>query len=436
MAKIPQSCSPVKAQDQLRSVVEEAEVCLRQHMEQRLNALLVAIVSHVVGRFSHQRRKRVSWRLQREGRCRRCGTRRSHRFSRNGYRQRQLLTRWDVVSIELPRIRCRCGGSVQIDFGDLLRPHQRIWDDVDAQIRRWSAMALSLRQMRKELAHLHIGPLALRTLNKRLHQLADLEPDCDPEDVPPILQVDAIWVTQLRSNGKVRRDRRGRKRPVKGRFKRPVLIAMGVWPDSDRSQILHWQLGESENAEDWVSCLEVLEAQGIRGENGLKLIIHDGGSGLRSALQTVWFDAEQQRCLFHKLRNIYNAIQISDDLSPKQRRQRRKAIFKDFRTIWEARHYQTVLRRYLKAVRTHRSTQPKAVATLRRDFRSTVTYYALEQQFPAWNREHLRTTSRLERFNRKLRHRARAANAYHSDEGLLGMIAQEALASNTLQPSR
>jgi hypothetical protein len=34
-----------------------------------------------------------------------------------------------------------------------------------------------------------------------------------------------------------------------------------------------------------------LEAQGIRGENGLKLIIHDGGSGLRSALRTVYFGA-------------------------------------------------------------------------------------------------------------------------------------------------
>jgi hypothetical protein len=168
-------------------------------------------------------------------------------------------------------------------------------------------MALSLRQMRKELGYLHIGPLALRTLNERLHQLADLEADHDPDDVPPILQVDAIWVTFLRPNGKVRRDRRGRKRPVKGRFKCPIFIAMGVWPDSGRSRILLWQLGESENAEDWLSFLEVLEAQGIRGENGLRLIIHDGGSGLCSALQTVWFDAEQQRCLFHKLCKILPA---------------------------------------------------------------------------------------------------------------------------------
>jgi len=315
----------------------------------------------------------------------------------------------------------------------LLRPYQRTWDDVDAQIRRWGALAVSLRQMRKELKHLHIGPLALRTLNRRLHHLADLTPDRQPTDVPPILQIDAIWITLLRPNGQVRRDRKGRKRAVKGRFKCPVLIAMGVWPDTDRCEILLWQLGSSEDAEEWVAFLSLLEEQGIRGENGLKLIIHDGGSGLCSALQTVWFDAEQQRCLFHKLRNIYRAIHVSKDQTPKQRRRRRKAIFKAFHAIWQARRYDTVLRRYLKVVRAYRDSQPEAVATLRRDFRSTVTYYHVEQQFPTWDRRHLRTTSRLERFNRRIRRRARAASAYHSDHGLLAMVAQEAHEFHTQQ---
>jgi transposase-like protein len=307
----------------------------------------------------------------------------------------------------------------------LLHPYQRIWDDVDAQIQRWGALAVSLRQMRQELNHVHIGPLALRTLNRRLHQLAEFTPDRDPTDVPPILQIDAIWITLLRANGQVRRDRKGRKRMVKGRFKCPVLIAMGVWPDSDRCEILLWQMGHSEDAEAWVSFLSILEADGIRGENGLKLIIHDGGRGVCSALRTVYFNADEQRCLFHKLRNLYNAIHVPEHLSPKQGRRYRKAIFKVFHAIWQSRRFGTVLRRYLKVVRAYRLSQPKAVATLRRDFRSTVTYYHLEQQFPAWERRHLRTTSRLERFNRRIRRRARAANAYHSDQGLLAMVTQE-----------
>jgi transposase-like protein len=273
-------------------------------------------------------------------------------------------------------------------------------------------------------------------LNRRLHLLADLTPEHDPADVPPVLQVDAIWITLLRPNGKVRRDKKGRKRAVKGRFKCPVFIAMGVWPDTDRCEILLWQLGKTEDTDEWVDFLSVLEEQGVRGENGLKLIIHDGGSGLRSALRTVYFGAEDQRCLFHKLRNLYNAIRLPDNLTPKQGRRHRKAIFKKFHAIWQAHHYDTVLRRYLKVVRTYRDSQPEAVATLRRDFRSTVTYYQLEQQFPTWERRHLRTTSRLERFNRRIRRRARAANAYHSDQGLLAMLSQEAAEYHAAQCSQ
>lgn len=426
MIKIHESCSPVNARTQLASILLEAEASLRRTIGLRLTELLIAVVQHVVDRAYHRRRESVPKQVRREGRCCHCGSTKSHRFSRNGFRTRHLLTRWGEVSVDLPRVRCECGGSARIDFGGVLRPYQRIWDDVDALIGRWGVLAVSLRQMRQELVHWHIGPLALRTLNQRLHQLANLTPDCNPTDVPPILQVDAIWITVLRPNGQIRRDRKGRQRPVTGRFRLPVFIAMGIWPDSNRSDILLWQLGRSEDAEEWVTFLSTLEAQGLRGENGLKLIIHDGGSGLCAALDTVYFGAVEQRCLFHKLRNIYNAIHLPETLTPQQRRRRRKAIFKDFQAIWQAHHYATALRRYLKAVRTHRHSQPDAVATLRRDFRSTATYFHLEQQFPAWDRKHLRTISRLERFNRRIRRQARSANAYHSERGVIAMVAQEA----------
>jgi len=323
---------------------------------------------------------------------------------------------------------------VQIDFGGLLRPYQRIGEAVDAQIQHWGHLALSLRQMRAELSHLYVGPLALRTLNQRLHLLQGLDSQRAAADVPPILQVDAVWVTLLRPNGKVRRDRTGRTRAVKGRHKVPIMIAMGVWPDSDRREILLWRRGESESAEEWVAFLELLEAQGIRGAQGLRLIIHDGGAGLCSALQTVWFDAAQQRCLFHKLRNIARAIHLPEGLTQKQRRKQRRKILKDFHHIWAARRYQTMLQRYLTVVRTYRDTQPEAVAALRRDFRATVTYYALAAQFPDWSRKHLRTTSRLERFNRTLRRRTRSANAYHSEAGLTAMMAQEIRHFHDAQP--
>jgi transposase-like protein len=143
-------------------------------------------------------------------------------------------------------------------------------------------------------------------------------------------------------------------------------------------------------------------------------------------LRSVDFGAAEQGCLFHKLHNIAKAIQLPEGLSRQERSRRRKAILKDCRAIWAAKDHGTVLRRYLQVVRQYRTSQPAAVATLRRDFRATLTYYQIEQQHPTGQRRHLRTTSRLERFNRTLRRHIRTAGAYHSDDGILAVVAQEA----------
>jgi hypothetical protein len=107
---------------------------------------------------------------------------------------------------------------VKVDFGAVLAPYQRLGADVDAQIQRWGGATLSLRQMRQEAENLYPGPVALRTLRQRVHQLNALDPHRDSMEIPPIVQVDAVWATLMRPNGEVRVDRKGCKRPVAGRF--------------------------------------------------------------------------------------------------------------------------------------------------------------------------------------------------------------------------
>lgn len=416
----------VNAHRMLTSAFSAAQAALQQQMAECLNQQLVAAVEHLLGRGLYTRRAHVPESWEQQGRCCNCHTHRCDHFSRNGYRKRQLSCLHYTLALRLPRVVCQCGGSVELDFRGLLRPHQRLSDEVDAQIQRWAKMGHSLREMQAELQHCHLGPLGLRTLCVRLHQLQDLTPGADELTTPPVVQVDAIWFSQLRPTGQLRRDARGRLRPVKSRVKRCLLIALGVWPDTDRGVILHWQLADGEDTQAWLTFLSHLEEHGVRGENGLQLLIHDGGEGLCAALQIVHFDAAYQRCLFHKLRNIASAIQLPDGLSRPERTRRRRTILKDFQAIWAAKEYATVLHRYLAVWRKYRISQPAAVATLRRDFRATLAYYALEQAHPTWHRRHLRTTSRLERFNRTLRRHIRTAGAYHSDAGILAVIAQEA----------
>ena len=426
MARIARERSGVKVNEVLAKTLAEVRAEVSERLGRELGQALEAEIDLMLGREAYERREKVANWVEAEGICQRCKSRQSRRFSRNGRRRRRLLTCWDEVSVWQQRLVCECGGSVRLEVAGWLRPYQRIGEDVDEQIRRWGALRISLREMQEELAHLHISPLALSTLNRRLHQVRESAAADRPLTVPPVLQVDAIWVTQLLPTGAFRHDRKGRRRPVKRRIKRPILIALGVWPETEHAEVIAWRLADKEDEGDWLAFLSELEALGVRGENGLELVIHDGGAGLCAALNTIYFGAAEQRCLFHKLRNISHAIRIDDDqLSAKEKRRRRNAILRDFRHIWDAKQLTTVIQRYRTIVRRYRSTQPAAVRCLRTDFRATIAYFTVLQRHPDWNRRFLRTTSWLERFNRYLRRRVRAAAAYHSDAGLCSMIAHE-----------
>jgi hypothetical protein len=434
MASIATERGSVNAKAVFAAALAETQDALVKRLGEAVGQGLEANIELLLGRSAYVRRERIGPWVEVSAVCHRCKCRQSQRFLRNGHRAHTVLTLWGEVTVWVQRLVCVCGGSVQLEMDGWLRPYQRIGDDIDAQVRRWGALRLSLREIQAELAQLHLPPLALRTLNQRLQQVATIPAATPPASAPPVLQVDAIWVTQLVPTGTYHRDAKGRRRPDKKRIKRPIFIALGVWPDTDRAEVLAWHLADREDEGAWLAFLSDLEALGICGENGLELIIHDGGSGLCAALNIVYFGAAEQRCLFHKLRNLYNAIRVSgENLTRKEQRRQRKAIFRDFHHIWQAKRLATVLQRYRHVVRQYRLTQPEAVHCLRSDFRATVAYFAVHERHPDWNMTHLRTTSRLERFNRCLRRRARAASAYHSDAGLRAMVAQEVAAFNSVK---
>jgi hypothetical protein len=100
MARIPESCDPVNARIRFEASLDEAVATLCQTISARLNALLVAIVSHVVGCGHHVRRWQVAARLRREGKCRRCGSKQSRRFSRGQINRPATSAGTDVDGFE------------------------------------------------------------------------------------------------------------------------------------------------------------------------------------------------------------------------------------------------------------------------------------------------------------------------------------------------
>ena len=404
----------------IKSFLSELGSELADKARQLIESQLESEVDVWLYRQPYQRRSQV-WR-QSQATCQRCGSQQASDFMRNGRRLRQLVTDYGVLRFGLPRVKCQCNGSVKIPFS-ILKPYQQIWDDVCDRIGRWADLGLSLRQMQQEIGEQFGTQVGLRSLNKHV-QAVDRLAALALTSCPPVVMLDAIWVTLLERTGKTRADKHHRQRPVKARRKVCVLVALGLYPQSRRWGILGWQLAEDERRKAWESLLLDLAKRNLYRQRGLELLIHDGSKGLIAALNYLHPHVPRQRCIFHKLRNLWQSIQVPESLSSWQDRQFRQRLLRPIRAIFEAKDSREATELRDAFCRTFAKTQADLVATLQRDWQETIAFFRVIQRYPKWPRSALRTTSLLERVNRMLRQLFRPKGAFHSRAGIVATVAR------------
>jgi transposase-like protein len=416
-----------KSGESFKAFITDLQQELAAKVKQRIEAQLESDVEDWLHRGYHERRERVGQRRS-GAQCQRCGTYQARRFLRNGHRRRQLVTQLGVLDIWLPRVVCECGGSVTIPFS-LLAPYQRLWDDVLEQIGRWATLGVSLRQMQGEIGEQMGTQIGLRKLNEVVQQV---NPPVEMllSRVPPIIMLDAIWMTLLEPTGATQTDRAGRQRPTKAKEKICLLVALGLYPQSGRWGILGWTLADSESQAEWERLLVPLETRGLYRERGVELFIHDGGSGLIAALDLLYPFIPHQRCLFHKLRNLRAAIQIPPGMTRDDARAFKRELMQHLQAIFAATSPHAMAQQRDAFAHQWHSQQPALVATLCRDWSETTAFFRVLARFPSWSRTFLRTTSLLERVNRMIRRLFRSAGAFHSPIGLLAAV------SRVLEPHR
>ncbi len=398
----------------VRTVIEEA---------------LAEEVTALLGRGPRERRRRDDA-TEVAARCNRCGTQRRNRFYRAGTYRRTLLTFETWTELRVPRVSCVCGGMVDVEFAHLV-PYGRRWFDLEERARELAALCVSLRDAVQVLAWRNGQPLALTTVNQVVNETARLHAAWAAapfERVPAVVLLDGLWLKVLEPTGVTYQDRRGRQRQRRKKRTWPILVAYGVDPVSGERWLLDWERGEAEDAASWQQFLERLERRGLVAERGLELIVHDGGSGLAAALTTVYFGpgVELQRCVFHKLRNTWQAVRGDETMSRTERQQRRKEVIADARAIYQH-DTAAACRQALGDFRAKwAAAEPEAVATLERDFAQTLTYLRIRDRARArglsYRLECLRTTSPLERVNRHFRRKARQVVIFHAEAGVTAAL--------------
>jgi len=173
--------------------------------------------------------------------------------------------------------------------------------DLDQDVVLGSGLCESLRHLGERWGEAVGSSIGLRTLNEGINQIAPLLEQAHQTpitQVPAVIQFDGMWVRLQVPTGTIKTDRRGRRRGQHKGRRMVLLVALGWWADgSGRREILDGELAEGETQPDW--------QRGVRPEVGLQAVIRDGKGELGAAVAQVYGTRViEQRCVFHKLRNV------------------------------------------------------------------------------------------------------------------------------------
>lgn len=409
-------------------LAERQQQWLEQWMglaEAFIQMLLNQEVQELLGRPAHQWGDRTE-QFEVNACCNGCGRKHRGWFRRNGSYPRSLVIEGLVVDFRVPRVRCACGGVVDVGFSVFV-PYQRVSLQVAERLREAVGLGLTLRQAGKVTAPANGGPLAKSSINARVleaSRLADAFHKDVLERVPPVVLLDGLWVKVMEPTGERFADKAGRERPRMRRKRLGLLVAYGVDPATGQWWVLDWERAEQEDQESWGRLLERLRGRGLTAEQGLQLVVSDGSEGLAAALGMVHLGpgVRHQLCVFHKLRNVGKAVKAVMVESREDKQTHRREVVKEAAAIYQGPDRAEITRRRDEFVTKWQRQEPEAVATLLRDFDKTIMYVEVASEASArgeyWDVRYLRTTSALERLNRALRQMVRQVVLFHSDAGL------------------
>lgn len=343
---------------------ETLEEWAREQIQGRLQAVLEAEVSELLGRVKSARRAPVD----------------APAGYRNGYgKPRRLALSNGTITVRRPRVR-----GLEERFESRILPlFQRRTEEVGALLPELYLHGLAQGDFELALRGL-LGdgaPLSPSSI-ARLRAQWQLEYEVWTQrrlDAQPLVY---LWADGLYVKAGLERE------------KAALLVVIGAFADG-RKEVLAITPGYRESTESWAAVLRDLTARGL---SVPQLVMADGHLGIWGALAQVWPEAAEQRCWNHKLLNVLDKL-------PKKVHAEARALLKPIPyapTRAEAKRQRDAF------AKRYRRWYSKAVEILEDDWERLVTFY----DFPEPHWKHLRTTNVIESPFAAVRLRTSAAKRF------------------------
>lgn len=157
-----------------------------------------------------------------------------------------------------------------------------------------------------------------------------------------------------------------------------LLVIVGVRADGTK-ELVALDDGHRESSESWLDLLRSCKRRGMRAP---VLAVGDGALGFWAALRQLFPDTREQRCWFHKIANVLNAL-------PKSAQPGAKAALAE---IWNAEDKEHARAAAKTFAADFAAKWPKAAAKITDDLDVLLAFY----DYPAEHWIHLRTTNPIE----------------------------------------
>jgi len=307
------------------------------------------------------------------------------RDQRNGYKKRQLKTRFGDLHLHVPQTR----------EGFRSRMFERYERSERAMLTALAEMyvkGISTRKVSLLVEEVFGTTFSVDTISKAAKQLDEeisLWRNQPFEERYPYLMIDARY-EKVRINHRV--------------ISQGVLIIHGVNEYGYR-RVLDFDIANTESEASWKDVFKRLIYRGL---SGVELVISDCHEGLRNAIQSCFQGASWQRCQVHFMRNI------SQRVPHKIRNVLLNRLSEAFEsdTAQEARLKMEEIVFWLREIR-----QERAALVLEDGFEDTLTVYS----FPSGHHRRLKSTNLSERYMREIKRRTRVVGIFPNRE-LLGRL--------------
>ncbi|KAM3106629.1 transposase [Phormidesmis sp. 146-33] len=306
---------------------------------------------------------------------------------RSGYYERQLHTQYGTIEqLQVRKLRER---NPERQW-QILERYQRSLGNLLDWLCCLYVMGLSLRDLQEALYFVVGRVLSVNAVNQitlQVQRRLEEKRQARFSQTPAIILVDGVWVDiQYVIADEYKEDLSGHLRQRRQVEERVVLAVMAVWADG-RTELIHYEVAETESEAAWRELFAHLIERGFNPE-ALELVCSDGSSGLPPAIAAYFPNAQQQRCITHKVRGIERHLnyeqlpQVDAQQQPLKltdtKQRRRFEITSDAYDIFEATDVNQAQVQLQSFAQKWQLLEPDAVRTFLKDSELTLTFY----QFP------------------------------------------------------